>query len=74
MTVLFVWWVSPQQNQGRLLWQEIAVEEDWASCWVGLLAALYLLTPTTLFLILSIGLSLSYPLTLSLALSPNCPL
>lgn len=39
MTVLFAWWVSPQQKYGRLLWQEIAVEEDWASCWAGLLAA-----------------------------------
>ena len=28
MTVLFVWWVPPQKKQGRLLYQEIAVEED----------------------------------------------
>lgn len=36
MTVLFVWWVSPRKAN---VWQEIAVEEDWASCWAGLLTA-----------------------------------
>lgn len=32
MTVLFVWWVSPRK---AVMWQEIAVEEGWASCWAG---------------------------------------
>lgn len=35
MTVLFVPWV-PARNAD--VWQEIAVEEDWASCWAGLLS------------------------------------
>lgn len=57
MTVLFVWWVSPRKAD---VWQEIAVEEDWASCWAGLLTAV----------LYSLSLFLSYPFALSLSLYP----
>lgn len=53
--MLFVWWVSPRK---AVVWQEIAVEEDWASCWAGLLAAVLY------------SLFLSYPFALSLSLHP----
>lgn len=56
MTVLFVWWVSPRKAD---VWQEIAVEEDWASCWAGLLTAVLY--------------SLSFSPTLSPCLSHSIP-
>lgn len=37
MTALFVWCVSPRK---AVMWQEIAAEEDWTSCWVSSLSLL----------------------------------
>lgn len=61
MTVLFVRWVPPRKAD---VWQEIAVEEDWASCWAGLLSRCPVRSPSPL----------AFPPFSSLTPSPNCPL
>ena len=87
MTALFSWRVSPRHNQERLLWQEIAVEEDWASCcagavWCCSLHALalflfpfhFLLFSLFLFLLFSLFLFLLFSLLfLFLSIAPSLP-
>lgn len=60
MTVLFVRWVPPSKADA---WQEIAVQEDWAACWAGLLSRRPVRSPSPL----------AFP-PFSLTPSPNCPL
>lgn len=60
MTVLFVRRVPPRKAD---VWQEIAVEEDWASCWAGLLSRRPVRSPSPL----------AFP-PFSLTPSPNFPL